>query len=203
MYGCFTWGRLTLHSTPSIWPNLYSCVAENSTELPGRPWNFGSLCTLQQNLKPKSQSNVPLGHPYWIFMCIKLLDRDEEFATTLMWWISLTFSLSFYLFALVVIVPDSFLCLFCVVVQPRRCDSAIVALPWQPFWHLSQNCLCSCELEAFCGRQALKSRHCCIFVKSRTGLGLINCFYCCVSRGLFLYTVCENVFISLDYYNGF
>lgn len=29
----------------------------------------------------------------------------------------------------------------------------------------------------FRGRRAMKIRYCCIFVKSRTGLGLINCFY--------------------------
>lgn len=39
-----------------------------------------------------------------------------------------------------------FFCLF-VLLQPRRCDNAVVALSWQPFLHLSQNCLCSCELE--------------------------------------------------------
>lgn len=40
------------------------------------------------------------------------------------------------------------------------------------------------------------------FVKTRTGLGLIIFFwggvvFCCVSGGLFLHTLCENVFISL------
>lgn len=37
-------------------------------------------------------------------------------------------------------------------------------------------------------------------LKSHAGLGLFNCFYCHVSRGLFLCTLCEKVFISRGYY---
>lgn len=60
------------------------------------------LCskTIQQNCfrYDQSQSNVPLGHPYWFFfiffffMCIKLLDGDEEPFTALKWWIRWTHS---------------------------------------------------------------------------------------------------------------
>ena len=91
--------------------------------------------------------------------------------------------------------------MFGVLLQPWPRDNTIVTLSWWPFLHLSELSLLM-RVAGFADLRALEIRYCCIYVKSRTGLGLINCFYC-VSRVLFLYTVCENVFISLDYYNGF
>ncbi len=111
-------------------------------------------------------------------------------------------TLSLYVVAFIVIVPDSFSCLFVFYYNLGDVITQLLHCPGSHFY-ISLRTVSAHASKRFCSRRALKIRYCCIFVKSRTGLGLINCFYCCVSRGLFLYTVCENVFISLDYYNGF
>lgn len=99
MYGCFTWGTLTLHSSSS---NL-----TKSDYLSARPF----VCVAEtrffvQESKPKLQPNVPLRHPYWIFMCIKLLRRRKGVCSCLNVAANPTFSPSLYLFAFIVIVPD-------------------------------------------------------------------------------------------------
>lgn len=86
-YGCFTWRRFTF-TFQSIRPNLKNdsstsllvCSRTIQENLPGRAWNpvLYVHCS-----KPESQSSVSLGHPYWICMCIKLLDRDEDCVATL------------------------------------------------------------------------------------------------------------------------
>lgn len=111
--------------------------------------------------------------------------------------------MSVCVFASVVIVVKSFPCLiFCVLVQPSGCGGTTVVLFRQPFSHLSPNGLGFVLIrEILCCHRTLKKLLLFQFLlKSHTGLGLFNCFYCNVSRGLFLCTLCEKVFISLDYY---
>lgn len=87
-------------------------------------------------------------HTEFFFMCIKLLDGDEVFVTTfkvvdMVDLLSVFVSICFYCYCSRFISMSFFFCVCSL--QPRRCDNAIVALSWQPFLHLSQNCLCSCE----------------------------------------------------------
>lgn len=112
-------------------------------------------------------------------------------------------SLSLYLVAFIVIVPDSFFHVYFVfyynlgdvITQLLHCPGShfyisLRTVSAHASWRFSRSSgyensllLHFCEISHWAGPNQL--------------------FLFCVSRGLFLYTVCENVFISLDYYNGF
>lgn len=89
----------------------------------------------------------PWGTHSEFLMCIKLLGGDDDFVLSCRQELP-SLCLCIYLL-LIVTVQDPFPCFLCVFLQPRRCDNDIVALPWQTFLHLSENCLCSFECEVF------------------------------------------------------
>lgn len=62
-------------------------------------------------------------------------------------------------------------------VMSNNAISAIIASTRPPFWHLFPNWLSSCELMYSAHRRKDLWKFI-LVVKSRTGLGLINCFYC-------------------------
>lgn len=110
VYGCFTWGRWTSHS------NSFSLTKK---KLRDHALFSTFLCskTIQQNCfrYDQSQSNVPLGHPYWFFFFFFF-----HVHKTARWrWGTLHSPevvntvdplLSYCQFAFIVIVPDSCLC---------------------------------------------------------------------------------------------
>lgn len=86
VFGCFAWGRWTSRSAPSVWPKKEKKRKKRTvpSRLPLGHFNRARKFNRNCFRDDQSQSNVPLGHPYWVFfsffflMCMKLLDGDED-----------------------------------------------------------------------------------------------------------------------------
>lgn len=204
----FTFQFSNLTKSVSKWflvKTHYMCVAENSRELPDRAWNpvLWVHCSKVPNV---NQSNVSLGHPYWIFFYVHKTARwrwgfcHYLKVVDMVDLLSVFVSICFYCYCSRFISMSFFF--VCVHYNLGDVITQLLHCPGSHFY-ISLRTVSAHASQGFCGRRALKIRYCCIFVKSRTGLGLINCFYCCVSRELFLYTVCEMFLFLLAIIMGF
>lgn len=92
-------------------------------------------------------------------------------------------------FAFIVIVPDSFPCLFCVFINLGDVITQLLHCPGSHFY-ISLRTVSAHASKRFCGRRALEIRYCCIFCEISHWAGPNQLFLLlCVKRTISVYSM--------------